>query len=176
MLLRFLQYHLPFAHPQYRPRTSLSMQSLRTPILCKDVRYPSLSRTSPRTDVVQQSLFKPLRALMYGQTDLEPSTVLVPTVFHPKDSRLRYPALESLLGVGLLECWVTCRDAVGTEYRFFIAAQYRPTEEASLSLSRVLEEVVWKGSLVVMLGGTHAFAINMHGSLMQELAEIAVRK
>lgn len=71
---------------------------------------------------------------------------------------------------------MSCDDDSGKEHRFLIAAQYSADFEVNRALQRVLPEVIWRGKLTVMRGGTYLSVVHISNALHKEMAERAVRK
>ncbi|KAI1783788.1 hypothetical protein LXA43DRAFT_976983 [Ganoderma leucocontextum] len=124
---------------------------------------------------------KNVKGLLYNRCARRPSALYVPTVVHPTRDCLavpRFPSFENVFGPGIEihESWVSCEDDSGKEHRFLIAAQYSASFEINRSLQRVLPEVIWRGRLTVMRGGTYLSVVNVSNALHKEMAERAVRK
>ncbi|KAH9858475.1 hypothetical protein C2E23DRAFT_716809 [Lenzites betulinus] len=126
-------------------------------------------------------LLKNIKGVLYSGRANKGAPVNVPTAIHPTRDSLavpRFPSFEAILGPGvtLYESWVTCQDTLGKVHRFLVAALYNPTQEVNGALKHVLPEVVWRGDLIVMRGGSAYFVVNMGDAAHRELAERAVRK
>lgn len=89
----------------------------------------------------------------------------------------RFPCFEAVLGTfaEIHECLVTCEDDDGTVHTFLIAVQCNVLLAINPSLRR-LEDIEWRGGLVVMRTGARVLVTNLSNATYKGLAEKAVRK
>ncbi|KAH9856334.1 hypothetical protein C2E23DRAFT_857307 [Lenzites betulinus] len=126
-------------------------------------------------------VLKSVTAILFAHDKRHAAPVSVPTAAHPTHdghATPSFPSFEAVLGadVKLHEAWVYMVDGTGREHRFLIAAQYSPEYEVNQSLKTITPESNWRGGLIIMRGGCKTFVVNLAGSVLKQLAFIAVHK
>ncbi|KAJ8463403.1 hypothetical protein ONZ51_g10278 [Trametes cubensis] len=139
------------------------MPSVRTPLRCK------------------KPTMKSITGLLFTSNGRKADIVNVPTATYPGRDVQAYPsfpAFEAILGAGgqLHESWVTCQDGGGREYRYLIAAQYCPSCQVNRALKSVIQDVDWRGEVIVMRGGCQSFVVNINSVEAKHMARQAVSK